>query len=73
MPPHKGAVSRPNDFFYGKCAPSPEFFRPLTDFLDPLFIVSGPKDHMKAALIAKISMAKFVNEKYNLIFFYSEQ
>lgn len=28
--------------------------------LDPVFVVSGPKDHARAAIIASISTAKYV-------------
>lgn len=63
MPPHRGAITRPNDYMYGKLNSACFILNCISIFLnvlDPLFIVSGPKDHMKAAVIAKISMAKFV-------------
>ncbi|XP_044258673.1 cilia- and flagella-associated protein 91-like isoform X2 [Tribolium madens] len=37
----------------------PTPFRPHDYAYDPLFVVSGPKDHYKAALLAKLSTAKF--------------
>lgn len=60
MPPNRDATSRPNDYIYGKYYNSSNSLI-LKTVLDPLFIVSGPKDHLKAALIAKASMAKFVS------------
>ncbi|EFA13217.2 Protein MAATS1-like Protein [Tribolium castaneum] len=37
----------------------PTPFRPHDYAYDPLFVVSGPKDHYKAALLARLSTAKF--------------
>ncbi|KAK9885822.1 hypothetical protein WA026_013694 [Henosepilachna vigintioctopunctata] len=34
-------------------------YRPQDLIYDPLFVVSGPRDHYKAAVIAKMSMAKY--------------
>lgn len=61
MPPYKSSAARPNDYIYGKLRFQFAFFSIKLEYiLDPLFTVSGPKDHMKAAIISKISMAKFV-------------
>ncbi|XP_063920812.1 cilia- and flagella-associated protein 91-like [Zophobas morio] len=37
----------------------PTPYRPHDYAYDPLFLVSGPKDHYKAAILAKLSTAKF--------------
>lgn len=65
MPPNRDTTARPNDYIYGKYHNCSNSSIPNT-LLDPLFIVSGPKDHLKAALIAKASMAKFVSGHPNL-------